>query len=301
VCTTIKLIARAGAAASLAAAIGQAAAAFVAVGSAGDSNREKEEVMSVGKLNGLKRSIPIVLTALLFTAVTHAQQPGAANADQNKQEKVAALKQSVAQNQAALRQYTWTEATEISLKGEVKKREQKQCHYGPDGKVMKMPIQSGDQGSDQAQQQQQTGRRGRRGGRMKEAIVEHKVGELKDYMEQVAALVHEYVPPDPQRIQDSAAAGKVSLQPSQGISIITIRDYLKAGDSVALSFDPNAKKIRSYNVQTFLKDPKDDPVTLNVTFASLPDGTNYAQQTVLDAPGKKIRVKTTNSGYAKAG
>jgi hypothetical protein len=285
------------AAASWAAAIGQAVAAFVVVGSAGDSNREKEEVMSVEKLTAFKRSIPLVLTALSFAAITHAQQPGAANADQNKQEKVAALKQSVVQNQAALRQYTWTEATEISLKGEVKKREQKQCHYGPDGKVVKTPIQSGDQ----AQQQQQTGGRGRRGGRMKEAIVEHKVGELKDYMEQVAALVHQYVPPDPQKIQGAAAAGNVSLQPSQGLSAITIRDYLKAGDSVVLSFDPNAKKIRSYNVQTFLKDPKDDPVNLNVTFASLPDGTNYAQQTVLDAPGKKIQVKVTNSGYAKTG
>jgi len=42
-------------------------------------------------------------------------------------------------------------------------------------------------------------------------------------------------------------------------------------------------------------------VKLDVSFASLPDGTNYAQQTVLDALGKKIQVKVTNSGYKKAG
>jgi hypothetical protein len=263
-----------------------------------------EEVMSVPKSTGLKRGIPLVVTftALLFAAVTRAQRPGATSGQQGNQgmqERVAALKESITQNQAALRQYTWTESTEISLKGEVKKREQKQCHYGPDGKVVKTPIQSGDQ----AQQQQQTEERGRRGGRLKEAIVEHKVGELKDYMEQVAALIHEYVPPDPQRIQSAAAAGNISIQPvpSQGISNITIRDYLKAGDSVALGFDSNAKKLRSYNVQTFLNNPKDDPVTLNVAFASLPDGTNYAQQTVLDAPGKQIQVRVTNSGYAKTG
>jgi hypothetical protein len=255
--------------------------------------------MSVTILTRLKGSIPFVLAlTLLFLAVAVlAQKPDAASGQQGMQEKIAALKQSIAQNQAALRQYTWTESTEISLKGEVKKREQKQCQYGPDGKVVKTPIQGGDQ----AQQQQQAEGGRRRGGRLKGAIVEHKVGELKDYMEQVSALVHEYVPPDPQKIQDAAAAGNVSIQPSQGLSTITIRDYLKAGDSVALSFDPNAKKIRSYNVQTFLKDQKDDPVTLNVTFASLPDGTNYAQQTVLDATGKKIQVKVTNSGYAKTG
>jgi len=257
--------------------------------------------MSVTKLTKLKDGIPLVVTftALLFAAVTSAQHAGGQQGNQGRQEKIAALKQSIAQNQAALRQYTWTESTEISLKGEVKKREQNQCHYGPDGKVVKTPIQSGDQ----AQQQQQPQGGGRRGGRLKEAIVEHKVGELKDYMEQVTALVREYVPPDAQKIQGAVEAGNVSIQPapSQGISTITIRGYLKPGDSIALGFDSGAKKIRSYNVQTFLNNQKDDPVTLNVTFASLPDGTNYAQQTVLDAPSKKIQVKVINSGYAKAG
>jgi hypothetical protein len=33
--------------------------------------------------------------------------------------------------------------------------------------------------------------------------------------------------------------------------------------------------------------------------ASLPDGTNYAQQTVLNATAKQIQVTTTNSNYAK--
>jgi hypothetical protein len=35
-------------------------------------------------------------------------------------EKVAAAKQAVAENQQALRPYTWIEKTEVSLKGEVK-------------------------------------------------------------------------------------------------------------------------------------------------------------------------------------
>lgn len=257
--------------------------------------------MSMMKSTGFKRCLPLVpaCIALLFAVLTQAQQPGAADADQNRQKKIAALKQSLAANQAALKQYTWTEVTEISLKGEVKKREQKECHYGADGKVVKTAVQGGDQ----AQQQQQQSRRGRRkGGPLKEAIVEHKVGEMKDYMERVTVLVREYVPPDPQRIQAAATAGKVSIQPqdSEEAAMLTISDYLKAGDSLALGFDANAKKIRSYNVKSYLDDPK-DAVTLAVTFANLPDGTNYAQQTVLDVPGKKMQVKVTNSGYAKTG
>ena len=42
---------------------------------------------------------------------------------------------------------------------------------------------------------------------MKKAVVEKKVGEMKEYMERVAALVPEYVPPNPQKIQ---AAGNIA-------------------------------------------------------------------------------------------
>ncbi len=57
----------------------------------------------------------LVIVFALFTAAAGGQ--GAA-----PQERAEAIKQSIAQNQAALRQYTWTETTEISLKGEVKKK-----------------------------------------------------------------------------------------------------------------------------------------------------------------------------------
>jgi hypothetical protein len=47
-----------------------------------------------------------------------------------------------------------------------------------------------------------------------------------------------------------------------------------------------------------LGDPK-DTITLAVRFATLPDGTNYAAQTVLNAPSKEIQVTTTNANYSK--
>jgi hypothetical protein len=237
------------------------------------------------------------LTILLAVVQVVAQVGDAASA---KQEKVAALKESLAQNQASLKTYSWTETTQISLKGEVKKQEQKQCQYGPDGKVQKTPVPGAEPPSEP--QQQQTVGRERRGGVLKKEIVEKKVGEMKDYMQQVAALVHQYVPPDPQKIQAAQAAGNVATQPGQqGLVTLTIKNYVKDGDSLALGFDSAAKKIRSYDVSSYLKSPKDDPVKLAVNFASLPDGTNYAQQSVVDAPGKNIQVKVTNSDYKKAG
>jgi len=247
-----------------------------------------------------RRRALVALAVLLLSLPLPAQQPDAAAKQQMIQEKVAALKQSLAQNQAALKQYSWTESTEISLKGEVKKKEQKECHYGPDGKVVKTPIAGGEPPK-QEQEQAGGGRRGRRGGgAVKEKVVEKKVGELKDYMQDVVALVHQYVPPDPAKIQAAVKAGKAAPERSAegGLTALTFSDYAKAGDKVSLGFDPAAKKIRSYNVASYLEKPE-DAVTLAVSFDSLPDGTNYPKETVLDAKAKQIQVKISNSGHKK--
>ena len=53
---------------------------------------------------------------------------------------VAEVKESIAQSKESLRQYTWVETTEISLKGDVKSRKQNDCRYGPDGTVQKTPT-----------------------------------------------------------------------------------------------------------------------------------------------------------------
>jgi hypothetical protein len=69
---------------------------------------------------------------------------------------------------------------------------------------------------------------------------------------------------------------------------------------MTLAFDTNARRITSVNVNTYMGETK-DAVTLQVQMSSLPDGTNYAQQTVLNATAKQIQVTTTNSNYQKLG
>jgi hypothetical protein len=244
-------------------------------------------------------SITAVLALTGLSAQARAQSDTAGE-PAGKQQVVASIKEAMAKNQAALKTYTWTETTKISLKGEVKKQEQNQCQYGPDGKVQKTPIQNA---ADSQPPQQESEGGGRRGGAVKKAIIEKKVDDMKEYMQKVGALVHDYVPPDRQKIQAAQAAGNVSVQPpSSGVATVTIKNYEKQGDSVTLGFDTAAKQLHSYNVNSYLgDDPKDDPVALAVTFANLPDGTHYAQETVVNAPAKKIEVDTTNSDYKKLG
>ena len=81
---------------------------------------------------------------------------------------------------------------------------------------------------------------------------------------------------------------------------IVFKDYALPGDQMTLSFDTAAKKITAVNVNTYMDNPK-DVVTLAVQFASLPDGTNYVQQTVLNATAKSLVVTTTNSDYKPLG
>ena len=61
-----------------------------------------------------------------------------------------------------------------------------------------------------------------------------------------------------------------------------------------------AKKVASVNVNTFMGEAQ-GAVTLQVQMASLPDGTNYAQQTILNAVATNLVVTTTNSNYQKLG
>jgi hypothetical protein len=227
-------------------------------------------------------ALGVFFTAAFLCLVSPAFSQGAGA---ELQQKVAALKQSVAQNQQALHRYTWTESQQMILKGDTKSTKTSQCQYGPDGKVQKTVVGA------QPPPKEERGLKGK--------IIEKKKGEIQDYMERVAQLIQRYVPPEGSQMQDSFQAGKAALQPSGGgIVTLVFHDYAKPGDTVSLTFDTSSKKIQAYDVNTYLDAPQ-DVVTLKVVFNSLPDGTNYVNQTVLDATAKQVQIRTTSSGYNK--
>jgi len=233
-----------------------------------------------------KRTLLIAATILTVVASAIAQTAAGAGAD--LQQKLTAVKQSVAENQQKLHQYQWIETTQLTLKGDPKPASQSACQYGPDGKVQKTALTAPPPPPS--------------GGRMKQKVIANKKEEMKDYMGNVKVLLAKYVPPNPQNMQEAFQAGKASLSPnpSSGVTQIVFKDYAQAGDQLTLSFDAATKKISSVNVNTYLDDPK-DVVTMAIQFASLPDSTNYVQQTVLNATAKKLMVTTTNSDYKALG
>jgi hypothetical protein len=206
-------------------------------------------------------------------------------AGQDMQQKAAAAKEAAARNQQALRSYSWITKTELSLRGEVKNTKIESCQYGPDGKVLKTELSE-----PPAPQEKKRGLKGK--------IIAKKTGEMKKELEDSAALVHSYIPPAAEKIQAAIAAGKVTITPGTGAAAVRFADYEKAGDSLTLTMDSASKSIQQIAVDTWLDKP-DKKVTLAVTFQSLPDGTNYAAETVLAIPGDKIEVRIENSNYQK--
>ncbi len=226
-----------------------------------------------------------VMSILAVGMAASAPQANSQSPSPELQQKVAALKQALGQNKQALSQYTWVETQQMILKGDVKSTQLFQCQYGPDGKVQKSPI-----GPPQPPPSNPRGMKGR--------VVEKKKGEIKDYMEQVASLMKFYVPPTRAQIQNSFQAGKASIQPQGGLVTLVFHDYAVPGDSMSVTIDGATNKIRSFVVNTYLDDPS-QVVTLNAVFQSLPDGTNYVAQTVLDATAKQVQIRTTSANFNK--
>ncbi len=226
-----------------------------------------------------KRLLMIGAVTLGITLPAIAQNPAI-------QEKLAAVKQAAAENKQKIRQYQWIETTQLTLKGDAKPPTKNSCVYGPDGKVQKTMIGAPPPAPS--------------GGRMKQKIIAKKKAEMKDYMQDVKAVLGMYVPPDPQKMQAAYQAGKLSLNPVPGAVNLIFTDYAQPGDKMTLTFDTAAKKITGLSINTYMGQEK-DVVTLQVQMSSLPDGTSFESQTILNATAKQLVVTTTNSDYQKVG
>ena len=220
----------------------------------------------------------VVLTFVTLIPVSAARA-------QDLPQKLAAAKESAARNQQALRAYTWLEKTELSLKGEVKNTKIDSCRYGPDGKVLRTPV------VEPPPAEKQRGLKGR--------IVAKKVGEMKEELEAAVALVHEYLPPAPEKLQGVIAAGTASLaQAGPGVVALTFPGYAKPGDGLTLTFESAIKTMRKIDVSTWLDEPS-NAVKLSITMQATADGTSYPAAVVLGIPKSNIEVRITKSNYQK--
>ncbi len=230
----------------------------------------------------MKRTIVgCALSVLAVTAI--AARPG--DGQELLQQKLAAAKQNAAANQRALRSYTWLEKTELFLKGELKVTKVDSCRYGPDGQIQKTPV---------VQPPPAEKARGLKG-----KAIEKKKAEMKEELQATAALIHRYIPPAPDMMQVVINAGTASMAQAgpDAVSLI-FPGYVKAGDSLTLTFEKAVTSLREIEVRTYLERP-DEPANLKVTMTSLPDGTSHPGTIVLRMPASNLEMRVTRSNYQK--
>ena len=231
-------------------------------------------------LAGMLLALFVLLVAAAFHSRVDAQNP-------ELQQRVAELKEAVGQNKQALAQYTWVEQVNISLKGELKKQEHFQVRLGPDGKSQKTSLDPPPEPPS--------------GGRLKKHVVEKKKEEYKDYADQMKALAQQYVPPDKDLLQQAYQQGTITMGPVAGNPngiLLVIKNYLKPGDSMTLTFDKTQREILSVQIASYMDDPK-DAMNLKVLFSRLPGGPNHVSSLVIDGVSKQLNVATQNSNYQR--
>lgn len=240
-----------------------------------------------------QKSLSVFLIPWVLAIGTSTTHPIAAQ-NPDVQQKIADLKESIAQNKQALAQYTWVEQDTISLKGEQKKQEHFQVVLGPDGKPQKTSL-------DPPAQPAQPPATGGRGGRVKQHVVEKKKEEYKDYADQIKALIQQYLPPDKDAIEQARQKGNISLSPqadTPGQYKLVITNYVKPGDNMTLVLDKTTKSLVSISVASYLNDPK-DAVNVTVQFAAIPGGPNHIASETINGVSKQLAIAVQNSNYQK--
>jgi hypothetical protein len=198
---------------------------------------------------------------------------------------VSAVRAAVARNNAALRQYTWTELTEVSVKGDVKSSSAYKCRYDPSGELIRTLEDTGKEMEVAS-------------GVSKRPKVRGKA-DLQDYIERAISRIYRYVPPDPEQINFLLKNGGASLGRSTGgTSEVRFTNYFERGDSLVFTYDSASKALLRATVASSLGSPK-DPVTLEAVFETLPEGVNHVSSATLNATGKKVQVKIRNALYEK--
>jgi len=232
----------------------------------------------------MKIASRLIVTGLCLSVLV-ALAP-ATSAQPDPAERVAAVKQWLAESKAHLKNYQWIETTTVAVKGDVKSTKVNSCFYDVHGTLQKVQM------SASAPPPKKFGIRG--------AIQKDKQDEMAAYMEKAVALVKSYVPPVAEKLEGAKAAGKMSVDflPGGKNVRLNFHDYQLPGDNLSVSLDMATNRPLDFGVATYIDDPK-DAVVLAVTVGTLPDGTGFADKVTVDAKAKELTVTVTNSGYRK--
>jgi hypothetical protein len=211
---------------------------------------------------------------VLFTTVSAFLVAGLLSAQNG--EKLAAV---MAENAKRLHQYTYKQRTEVLYKGEDKIVRLNDVRFGPDGKRQATLIS-------------QTG--GEEATGLGHRIINKKREEIKEYVDRLSALIESYLPPDPERLRKALTTAEIV--PAGNLLSLTMKGYLKSGDSVALLVDTATRKVKRMDLKTALDK---DSISVTAEMGSIPDGPDYPSLIKIKAPSKNLEIDLSAYDFVK--
>ncbi len=202
------------------------------------------------------------------------------------QEQMSALMTGMALNAKQLREYTFKQRTETYHKGELKNAKVDEIHYSVSGERVSIPL-------DEQKEQAEPRRRGP-GSRIIAKKVEEKQGEMREYIERLMFLTGRYLAPDPAKLQAAMTNAKVTTGGGSTQVRIAMRDYVKHGDLMVMSFDSVTKRPTKTEISTTLDET---PISIVLAFDQIREGPNYPGRTVVRSDAKQLEVRVLTYDY----
>jgi hypothetical protein len=216
----------------------------------------------------------VVLFGMLFLTdtVVNAQ-------DLPTKNELAAIGQAQLTNQTKLSHYTWQETQFISVNGEAVDYRLYSVSIGANGQYKRNLVT------------EHTGQ---------EAIFEPKrkeqLSQYGPYAQQLCELANQYTLLNSEGLTRANSRGEVVLLHEDDSIKLTIKNYSKPGDSLAMTINQRTHQLLKVWAKSYLTDPQ-DAVTIQVEFAELPDGTNHVATAEIDSASRHLTVKLTNWSY----
>ena len=218
------------------------------------------------------RALKIGAMAIFVTVAV----PAAAQMDMTEiASKVSKARQ---ENAIKTRDYSWTQRTEVKVKGEVKSLKTEIVRYTVDGELQKTPI-------DETSAKKPKGIRGK--------VAKKKIGEMKDWMAELGGLLKAYSLPTAGNLLDFL--NNASVSPDGSGRRLDATGVVQAGDRMSVWIGADHKMVKTE--VTTQHDGSD--VKLMTDHETTPDGLDYVARTTIVVPDKGVEMTVENFSYQR--
>jgi hypothetical protein len=108
------------------------------------------------------------------------------------------------------------------------------------------------------------------------------------------SLTSRYLAPEPTKLQAAMATADVTTRGDSSQVRVTMRDYVKNGDVMTMSFDSATKRPIKTEVRTLLDN---EPVSIVLAFDQIREGPNYPGKTVVRSEEKQLELRIFTYDY----